>query len=230
MHVCAGRPCGSPAAAFACRPTPRRDGSRSRRPRVPACGGAPMTDSSPTCRRLRADPRLRGHRRWQDGCADRPRRLDRLAVPAQSRLAQRVRGTARRTAGRPVSCWPPPAPLGWSAGTCQGTNVLETTFRTSDGAAPGDRRPHPAGGRAATPARAGTPGGGDLRRRADGLAVRAAIRLWQGGPPDRAPAARPDRDQRRRGAGGAPRDAGRPAGSRALRRGPSSPSARAAAP
>ena len=77
--------------------------------------------------------RLRARRRRPHRRPDRARRLDRLALPAERRLAVGVRPAARRRARRLVPPRADGAVRGRAPLRATDSNVLETTFRTAPG-------------------------------------------------------------------------------------------------
>ena len=80
------------------------------------------------------DRGLRPHRRPADRGPRRPRRLDRLALPAAVRLPRLLRRAARRRPGRPLAARARPTAGGCTRRRYRGdTLVLETEWETADG-------------------------------------------------------------------------------------------------
>ena len=95
-----------------------------------------------------ADRGLRHHRRHPHRRPGRPRRVDRLAVPAPLRLRRLLRPAARRRVDTGTGGSPRPTRRTEvdAAATAADTLVLETEFETADGVGPAHRlHAHPRG-------------------------------------------------------------------------------------
>ena len=128
----------------------RSDARRERRRRVPSRVRPSRAEALRRCalrlprdekrRRWRVDRGLRADRRPADRRARRPRRLDRLALPAALRLRRLLRRAARRRPSTAAGCSRPRASSARSRRRYRGdTLVLETELETADGAVRADR-------------------------------------------------------------------------------------------